>query len=236
MKPSNVFQLEMKTLFSGKRNLALKIGLTLLLGFPFVMVAMPLTVKVSGLMMLVLFTGFFGAAVTLVRRRTDGHTARLKLLPVPQWIILVDFVLSGALIDMLQTGIILALFVIVNGQGITGSTFIYAAGLFCITVVMLNIFGIVLGFVMESNPEVHLAAALTTGFFALISNLFPVPARLDRLIETISRYNPISILSDVLVDLGQDNVVVHDQPLLIPVLILVIFTGSVIFRSYDWGI
>ena len=48
--------------------------------------------------------GLFGAAVTRVRRRSEGHLTRLRLLPVAPWRVWADLLLAGAAIDLLQFG------------------------------------------------------------------------------------------------------------------------------------
>ncbi len=195
MKPANVFQLELTTVFANKRGLILKFGFTFLIGFPFVMAAMPSHVRISGLMILVLFTSFFGAAVSLVRRRADGHLDHLKLLPVPVWSIFGDFLLSGAVIDVVQIGILLALFVIINVIGASCGALISIAGLFFVSVFLLNLLGMILGHVMKSNPEVHLIGALAVAFIALISGIIPAPSRFHGFVQTILPWNPVALLA-----------------------------------------
>ena len=126
------------------------------------------------------------------------------------------------------------LFIIVNGYGVTFGILITIAGLFCSTVVLLNIFGIILGFAMKSNPEVHLIGALSTGFIALISDLFPLPERLDRLVTTINRWNPLTLLFNYLLGLGQITANVEGNSILLPVIIIIAFITLILWRSFDW--
>lgn len=233
MNPANVFQLEMASVFYSRRALILKVLFTFLLGFPFVVIAMPVKVRISGLMMLLLFSSFFGAAVTIVRRRTDGHLSRLRLLPIPVWKIMGDFILSGALVDMLQMGTVLTLFLIVNGQNIHIGNLIITAGLFCITVVLLNILGLFLGLAVKSNSEVHLVGALLTGMIALFSGLLPVPARLGWLIDTISCKNPLTLLHHSLTTTGENTTNAINIGLFFPVLFMILFMTTVIWRAGD---
>ena len=234
MKPSNVFQLEMASVSYSRRALTLKVLFTIFLGFPFVVIAMPMKVRISGLMMLLIFSSFFGAAVTIVRRRTDGHLSRLRLLPIPLWKIMGDFILSGALVDMLQMGSVLTLFLIVNGQNIHIGNCMITAGMFCITVVLLNILGLFLGLAFKSNSEVHLVGALLTGIIALFSGILPVPSRLEWLIGTISRMNPLTLLHHSLTVSGENTVTASNNCIFFPVLFMILFITAVIWRAADW--
>lgn len=198
MKPGNIFQLEMRTAFARKRSIIMKLGFTFLLGFPFVIFAIPLKVQVAGLVMLVLFTSFFGAAVTLVRRRADGFILRLRILPIPGWVILGDFLIAGVVIDLMQMGTLLALFTLVHGSGVSPGAVILTGGLFFLAVLFLNIAGMLLGFAMKSNSEVHLVGALTLGILAFISDIIPVPGRLIPIIETTGRWSPIAAFARAL--------------------------------------
>ena len=71
---------------------------------------MPLKVRVAGLVMLALFHSFFGAAVGLVRDRTEGRWRRLKTLPLSRSSIVLDRTLAGSLVDLAQSGPLLILF------------------------------------------------------------------------------------------------------------------------------
>ncbi len=234
MRPANVFQLELATVFANKRGLILKLVFTFLIGFPFVLVAMPSQVRVSGLMMLVLFTSFFGAAVSLVRRRTDGHLDHLKLLPIPVWSVLGDFVLSGAVVDIAQVGILLALFVLLNVSGATFGTLISIAGLFFISVLLLNLLGMILGYVMKSNPEVHLIGALAVAFIAFISGIIPVPAILHRFVQIILPWNPVALLARYLTELlhgkEADNEIMFIFSIVFVSIIVIVF----LLRIINW--
>lgn len=190
MKPANVFQLEMTAGLASVRSLFMKVGFALLLGLPFVFITMPLEVRIRGLTILVIFPSFFGAAVTLVRRRSEGHLRRLRLLPIPRWILLGDILLYGAVMDCLQMGPVLILLAI-------------ACAIFFGTVLLLNLLGMLLGFVMKSNPEVHLAAALAAGTIAFASGLLPAPPRVQWLIERRGSWNPVFHLSCALGRLEQ---------------------------------
>jgi hypothetical protein len=228
MKPANVFQLELATVFANKRGLILKLGFTSLIGFPFVFVAMPSQVKVTGLMVLVLFTSFFGAAVSFVRRQADGHLDRLKLLPIPTWSVLRDFLLSGAVVDIVQIGILLVLFVLINVSGATFGAMISIAGLFFISVLLLNFLGMVLGHVMKSNPEVHLIGALAVAFIAFISGIIPVPMLFHGFVQTVLPWNPVALLASNLTELLQGREVDKE----IMVIFSSVFVGVMVIVSF----
>ncbi|MFC1607302.1 hypothetical protein ACFL47_04960 [Candidatus Latescibacterota bacterium] len=234
MKPSNVFQLELSSAFYSRRSLIMKILFTFLLSFPFVVIAMPLRVRIAGLMMLLIFSSFFGAAVTIVRRRSDGLLGRLRQLPVPAWKIMGDFTLSGAVVDIIQMGSVLTLFLVVSGQGLYVGSLMITAGLFCATVVLLNILGIILGFMVKSNSEVHLAGAFLVGIIALISDLLPVPSRLEWIITSICRWNPLTLLHHSLYSIVQNTAADIQNDSYVPVFFIIVFVVAVAWRAYDW--
>lgn len=159
MSPSNVFQLELATALASRRTLALRVGVALLLALPFILVAMPPRVKAVGLTMLVLFVCFFGSAVGLVRRRTEGQWRRLWLLPIPRWQVWLDTLLASAALDLVQTAPAMIVYVAVNGQALTAAEVLAAAVLWLVAVFSLNALGALLAAAVRRNAEVHLAAA-----------------------------------------------------------------------------
>lgn len=198
MKPANVFQLELSTGVSSRRALVMRLGLAFLLGLPFVLARMPVRARVGGLAMLVVFVGFFGAAVALVRRRADGHWQRLWLLPVPRWVVWSDYVLASVALDLVQTAPVFALYVLVNGVGVTIAGAVGLLGVLCVALVVLNALGALLAHVIETNAEVHLAAALATGLIALFSGLFPAAAGIRSLVDATARWSPVGHLARAL--------------------------------------
>ncbi|MFC1863350.1 hypothetical protein ACFL1Z_05285, partial [Thermodesulfobacteriota bacterium] len=125
---------------------------------------------------------------------TEGHYDKLKLLPIPLWRILGDMVLASALIDCIQMGILLALFLLIYSNGITFVALVCVSGLFIVNVIFLNILGILLGFIVKNNSEVHLFGALGAGIIAFLSGLFPTHSGVKGVIETINEWNTLSLL------------------------------------------
>ncbi|MFC1823619.1 ABC transporter permease [Thermodesulfobacteriota bacterium] len=233
MKPSNVFQLELATVLANKQALMMKFGFTLLLGFTLVLIGMPLKMRISGFLIFLLFSSFFGAAVSMLHRRSDGHITRLKLLPLSFWSILVDFLLAGAVVDFLQMGILIALFIFVHGSGVHIGLIMTIAGLLAATVFMLNLAGIILGFLLKNNPEVHLFGALSVGIIAFISGLFPVPERIAPILDPIIAWNPLSYLMKVLTAAAvpQSNNSDHS---FYWILVVIFVTLIILLRTIGW--
>ena len=175
MKPVTVFHLELASALSGFRPIIMRLGLAFLIGAPFVFVSMPVRVQVGGLVTLVIFTTFFGAAVGMTRARAEGRLARLALLPIPRWKVLADIVLSNAVIDMLQTTPLLVFFILINGSDVKSAILLPLAGFYCATIFLLNMTGVLVGWIMKSNPEVHLIGGLSVGIVAFVSGLFSRP-------------------------------------------------------------
>ena len=108
--------------------------------------------------------------------------------------------------------------------------------LFCMTIVFLNILGILLGFAMKSNPEVHLIGALSSGLIALLSGLVPVPERLAWLVTIFSQWNPLTRLLNYLLELEQNTGINRESSILVPVIVLFMFTVLILWRSIDWDV
>ncbi len=234
MRPGNLFQLEMATILANKRTLAMKLGFPLLLAFPFVVFAMPLKVKVAGLAMLVIFTSFFGAAVSFVRRRTDGHLMKLKLLPLPRWIVFSDFLLAGTAVDLIQVGIVLALFILINGTTATFAALIVTAGAFFAAALMLNLVGMLLGMAMKSNPEIHLFGALGAGVMACISGIMPMPARIQKIVNILTPWNPISRLATSLEGIVKGAEMNQGATFVFSIIFVIVLLGVFLIRAFDW--
>jgi hypothetical protein len=138
------------------------------------------------------FTSFFGAAVGIVRRRTDGQLQRLALLPVRRSMVLLDLLLSFAILDAVQLGMLLAAFLAIHAPGVSLGSVVLAAGRLLQGIVLLNALGLALGLSLRSNPEVHLFGALATAVLLALCGQIPVPVRIGPLLEPIVRWNPVS--------------------------------------------
>ncbi len=197
MKPATVFHLELASSLSGPRLILMRLGLAFLVGAPFIFVDMPPRVKVAGLVTLIIFTTFFGAAVGVTRARAEGRLVRLDLLPTPRWMALADIILANAVIDILQTAPLIALFILINSTE-APTAVIPLASYYCATVILLNIAGVWIGWLMKSNPEVHLIGGLSVGAVAFVSGLFPVPERVSWVVDFFLPWNPVSRLARLL--------------------------------------
>lgn len=231
MRPVNVFQLEMGSAVSDRRSFLLRIGVAFLLGFPFVMTAMPMRVKTAGVTMLVVFISFFGAAVGMARRRTEGLLDRLRLLPLPLPLLYGDLLLAGALIDILQAGPVFIFFLAVNGQRMGAGVIADLAAMLLAAVVALNLLGMLLGALARSNQEVHLFAALGAGVIMLVSGIIPVPARLTGVISMAVAVNPLARTLDMLSGIAAGAASAGGVGLVVSITILAVAGAAVAVRS-----
>ena len=229
--PSNTFLMECVDIFGNPRKMVLKLVFTLLLGLPFILANMPGAVRISGIGFLVLFSSFFGASVGMVRKKTAGLTIRLTLLPIPGIVWLSDFALAGAVMDFLQTGTILALYLLIHGQGVTPGAVLLTATLFAMTVLILNVLGIMLGQWLSSNAEVHLTGAFMTLILAFASGLVPMPERLRTIQGTAAQFNPLNILLKVLKGCAEGGT--HISGIHI-ILSLAVIAGLTAVTGYRW--
>lgn len=193
MMPGNVFRLQLAAAFADTRHIILRIGVSALLAMPFIFIGMPARAQAAGIVMVILFTGFFGAAVGHARLRTDSRLARLTLLPTSRGILWLDLVMASALTRLAPVAVVLAGFVIVNGQGVTPASLVGVFGLLCASLVLLTLLGMGAGRLARSNGEVHLFGALACGLLAFVSGITPVPERLTWL-STATAWNPIACL------------------------------------------
>lgn len=201
--PGNLFRLELASAFANRRRMVLRIGVSFLLAMPFIFVGMPARAQAAGIVMVILFTGFFGAAVGHARLRFDLRFARLTLLPMSRWVLWLDLALASTLARLAPAAVVLAVFVIVNGRGVTAACMIGLAGLLCTSLFLLTLLGMATGRLARSNGEVHLFGALVCAVLAFVSGVAPVPERLAWLSTTVP-FNPIARLLAMLIRLAAD--------------------------------
>ena len=235
MKPANVYQLVLAEKLASVRGAAMRLGFAFLLGLPFVLAAMPIRIKAAGLVMLIVFTSFFGAAVGLVRWRTEGRITRLRVLPIPAWKIFADYLLANSSVDLLQTGPVLVLLIVLNGNVTDSGLLAAAAGLFFATVLILNLLGILLGWAMKSNPEVHLFGGVAVGLIAFFSGLFPVPDSISRLVTAVASWNPVSTLARTLEKIMTGGYGMSGLATVAGACFAVALLLIIILRVYDWN-
>ena len=233
MRPTNLYQLELASVFANPRSIIMKLGYAYLLGLPFALIRMPPSARVIGITMLILFTSFFGASTSLVTRRTEGQMRRLSQLPIRRRVLYADFLLSGAVVDIAQVGIVLALLLLVNGVGVTSGLVLVVAATFVLSVLVLNALGMLLGMVSKNSQEVHLVGALGVGLIGFLSGLFPVPDRIAGFIGATSSASPLYMLARAM-ETGLGVEPAGGTPawqLIGSVAVLVVVAGLFLFRS-----
>ena len=230
MMPGNVFRLQLTAAFADTRHIILRIGVSALLAMPFIFVGMPARAQAAGIVMVILFTGFFGAAVGHARLRTDSRLARLTLLPISRGVLWLDLFMASALTRLAPGAVVLAGFVIVNGQGVTPASLVGLFGLLCACLVLLTILGMGAGRLARSNGEVHLFGALACGLLAFVSGITPVPERLTWL-STAAAWNPIAHLLAALTRLASKPATVPRVELVFASLAL---SAMVVIATMRW--
>jgi ABC-type multidrug transport system permease subunit len=193
MMPGNLFCLQLIAAFGDRRRIALRIGVSALLAAPFIFVGMPARAQAGGIVMVILFTSYFGAAVGHARLRADQRLARLFLLPTARGVLWLDLVLASMLSRLAPAMVVLAGFVAVNGQGVTPASLITLLGWLCSSLLLLTLLGFGTGRLARNNAEVHLYGALVCTIVAFLSGVTPLPERLMWLTATAS-FNPIALL------------------------------------------
>jgi len=232
MKPENVFQLELATVFASGRSLFMKLGYAYLLGLPFALITMPVRVRVIGIVVLILFTSFFGAATTLVSRRSDGQLSRLKLLPIRRNSLYSDILFSGAAVDLLQVGLVIFLLLLINGRNLSLQLVLTIAGTLVLSVLFLNLLGMLLGAVSNNSQEVHLIGSIGVGLIGFLSGIYLVPSTIEGVIDTISLASPLRYLARSLsAGMGESTGGILPIHALLSTLLLMLLIGVFLMRG-----
>ena len=234
MKPANLYQIELAAVFANGRSLAIKLGYAYLLGLPFALLKMSVNARVIGVIVLILFTSFFGAATTIVSRRSDGLLEKLRMLPIRKRGLYIDFILSGAAV-----GVVFLLLLVVNGSSISLNLVLGIAGTFVLSALLLNILGMLLGTIAKGSQEVYLIGSLGVGVIGFFSGLYPVSGRIEPVIDAISRFSPLRYLADTMRWSMADSAVTVGtvtgwQALLSAILIAIVVIGFSL-RTFDRG-
>lgn len=224
MKPENVFQVEIANVLSDKFSLSLRFGFTWLLALPLTILPVRPAVSVSGLMMLFLFTTFFGAVISAARRKSESRFSRLRLLPLSLAQIGGDYLLAGTLMGVVRMTPVLVLFAFVRGEGIAAGLLVHMTGLLVGAVFLLQGTGMLVGLLTRSNQEAHLLGAIATGLIAFVSDVLPVHAGMGGFARA---WNPLSMLAGELerMPLGPG----HGDPTAVAVWGLVLCAASIAF-------
>jgi hypothetical protein len=234
MMPGNLFRLQILASLGDRRHLILRIGISFLLAMPFIFVGMPARAKAAGIVMVILFTSFFGAAVGHARLRAEMRLARLMLLPTSRAIIWLDLVLSSTLSRLVPAIIVLSGFVLINGQNIMPASIINLFGLLCSSLILLTLLGMGIGRLACSNGEVHLFGALVCAMIAFFSGVTPLPKRLLWL-NAVSAFNPIGRLLTFLKDIGEGTKYLSNTELVFASLVSAAVVFAVIMRWISGG-
>jgi uncharacterized membrane protein (UPF0136 family) len=233
MSPANLFQMETATLLASKRSLCIKLIFPLLLGLPFVLVAMPLKARLAGLMILVVMVAFFGSSVAFVRCRREGRLDFLRTLPVSMTRIMADLLLAGTVVDLMQVGSVLILFLLVHASALTLEGLVTIAGLLLAALLLLNALGMALGYAVKENSEIHLAGGLVSGAVIFISGILPLPASVRKLIEPAVTCNPLFLLAENLRGLVEGSRMEADATFFLSALLLCVLASACILRAVD---
>lgn len=220
MMPGNLFCLELTGAFTARRRLVLRLGLSLLLALPFVFVGMPAKARAAGIVMVILFTGLFGAAVGHARLCDDQRYERLTALPTSRRMLWLDLVLASTLSRLAPTALILIVFVVVNAEKLTAGAVATLIGLLCGSLLAVTLIGMGTARLARSNAEVHLFGALAAGALALLSGLTPLSGRLAWLAGATS-WNPLGQLYETLVALASSTPATSAGRLIVAVLLMI---------------
>jgi len=234
MMPGNLFRMELASAFAERRRTVLRIGLTLLLGLPFVLVDMPVRAKTAGIMMVILFTSFFGAAVGHAKLLADQRFARLTLLPIPRVLLWLDLVLASALSRLLPTGTVLAFYLFINARSVSAGSLAGLFGLLCASVVFLTLLGIATGKLARNNQEVHLLGALAVVILACFCGITPLPPRLAGIAAAMS-WNPVTNLNIVLTQAANISTSTHAAEPIFAIIVLIGFVAIAVIRWIAGG-
>lgn len=229
MMPASLLGLQVTAAIGNRRQVLLRVGVSVLLALPFVFVAMPPRAQTAGLIMVILFTSFFGAAVGHAHLRDDGRLERLMLLPAHRGLLWMDLTLASVATRLVPTAVVLATFLIVNGQSVGAGTVITVAGLLFACLLLLAILGMATATLARSNAEVHLFGALAVGALAFVSGITPLPDRLAWLASTAS-WNPIHSLQDTLLGAALGTGPVPGVRLAMAAVALLVIAGTLVLR------
>lgn len=229
MMPFNLFRLQLMETFGSLKHAVIRISISILLALPFILVNMPARAKASGLVMVVLFTSFFGSAIAQSRLREDGRFSRLIVLPIPKHLLWLDLILSSVVSRILPTLIVLAGFIIFNSPILNPALMIHLTALLCTSILFLVSLGMLTGQVIRNNGQVHLFSALICGVIAFLSGIIPAVQKVSWLIN-ITGPNPLNRLLTSLTTMINGNTTIPTLQLVFSSITLCIIALLVIQR------
>ena len=232
MMPDNLFQLQLMTAFRDRRQIIVRLAVSVLLALPFILAEMPAAVQAGGIVIVIVFTGFFGAAVSRAQLRADARLARLRLLPVWRISLWLDLMLATMLTRLAPAIVIVGGFILVQGRHATPSMLLLTLDRLCRVLLLVAILGMTVGRLARNNAEVHLFGALTCGVLILLSGVAPVPQRLAWL-NGIMEWNPLAQMAGLL-----GGAAGREQPVSLgsevtAVVGLVLIAGAAVWRWRD---
>jgi hypothetical protein len=229
MTPGNLFRLQIAAAFAGRRRTLLRIALTLLLALPFIFVGMPPRAQAGGIVMVMLFTTFFGSAVAHARLREDHRLERLTLLPIPRPVLWLDLTLSSTVSRLAPLALVFITFIAVNSTTVTILSLSNLLGLLLACLVLLTVLGMATGSLAHSNAEVHLFGALACGVLAFVSGLTPLPEKLTWLSVTTAA-NPVAMLLRALLRMTSGTGSMSGLELTLSLLTLIAVAALTVYR------
>jgi hypothetical protein len=235
MMAGNLFRLQLAEALGNRRLVILRIAVAALLSLPFILIAMPARAQAGGIVMVILFTSFFGAAVSFARLSAETRLERLMLLPVSHVLIWLDLVLSSALIRLIPAALVLMGFIAVNGKGIKTASLINIAGMLCLSLLLLTLLGMGAGRLSRSNGEVHLFGAIICIILAVVSGITPLPERL-KFLSVTTTWNPIARLLTALTELADGNLNITGTELIFESMILIALVTITLQRWISGGL
>lgn len=229
MMPANLFCLQLAASFGNRRRFLLRLGISVLLSLPFILVAMPGRAQTVGLVMVIIFTSFFGAAIGHAQLRHDLRLARLTLLPTSRSLLSLDLLLASMVARIIPAATVLICFLFANAQDLTPSGIIHLFAWLCAALLLVILLGMGAARLARSNGEVHLFGMLICAALAFISGLTPLPAKLTP-VQATAFLNPIARLHTALENSSTSSASLSSHELVVSLLIVGVVALLVAWR------
>ena len=169
--PHRFWQKELLEASRGRRAVALKFLLPLILLAPLALGTVPASVKAIGFAVAVLFIGVFGSSVRLIHLRDSRMLERMAVLPVPPHALAGEYILASAFLDGVQLLVPLVLLIATGGYSISSATMILLA--YPAALIGANALGVFVAALSASAAEGHLFAVLSVIGAAGLSGAIP---------------------------------------------------------------
>jgi hypothetical protein len=169
--PHRFWQKELLEASRGRRAVALKFLLPLILLAPLALGAVPASMKAIGFSVAVLFIGVFGSSVRLIHLRDSRMLERMAVLPVPPHVLAGEYILASSFLDGVQLLVPLVLLIATGGYSISSATMILLA--YPAALIGANALGVFVAALSASAAEGHLFAVLSVIGAAGLSGAVP---------------------------------------------------------------